>query len=103
MGRKTPQWRFGKYDRSCILVIMKTMNASAFKAECLALFDQVAATGEPIRILKRGKPVAEVVPPTRSKDEYPQRRLRGKGRIVGDILDPVVPADAWELDLVNLK
>jgi antitoxin (DNA-binding transcriptional repressor) of toxin-antitoxin stability system len=82
---------------------MKTMNASAFKAECLALFDQVAATGEPIRILKRGKAVAEIVPPTRSHAAFPQRTLRGKGRIVGDVVSPVLPADAWEADGSNLE
>jgi prevent-host-death family protein len=36
--------------------------ASRFKAECLALLDQVAATGEEIVVTKRGKPVARVTP-----------------------------------------
>ncbi len=40
----------------------RTINASTFKAECLALLDEVAATGETIVVTKRGKAVAQVVP-----------------------------------------
>lgn len=38
------------------------MPASRFKAQCLALLDDVAATGAEIVVTKRGKPVAKVVP-----------------------------------------
>ena len=36
--------------------------AGEFKARCLALLDEVATTGIPILVTKRGKPVARVVP-----------------------------------------
>ncbi|MBA2383598.1 MAG: type II toxin-antitoxin system Phd/YefM family antitoxin [Actinobacteria bacterium] len=36
--------------------------AGKFKAECLGLLDDVAATGRPLVVTKRGKPVARVVP-----------------------------------------
>jgi prevent-host-death family protein len=36
--------------------------AGAFKAKCLSLLDEVAQTGRPLVVTKRGKPVAEVVP-----------------------------------------
>jgi len=36
--------------------------AGEFKAHCLQLMDEVAATGQPIIITKRGKPVAKLVP-----------------------------------------
>jgi len=42
---------------------MRTMKASEFKAKCLQLMDEVAATGEPIQITKHGKPVATLVTP----------------------------------------
>ncbi len=35
--------------------------ASRFKAHCLAMLDEVAATGEQIVVTKRGRPVARVV------------------------------------------
>ena len=40
----------------------RTIAASEFKAKCLALLDEVAATGETLVVTKRGKPVARVVP-----------------------------------------
>jgi prevent-host-death family protein len=40
---------------------MRSIKASEFKAKCLRLIDEVAATGEPIEITKRGKPVARLV------------------------------------------
>ena len=41
---------------------MRTIPAGKFKAECLALLDEVAQTGETIVVTKRGKPVARVLP-----------------------------------------
>ena len=41
---------------------MKTVKASEFKAKCLQLMDEVAETGEPIVITKKGKPVARLAP-----------------------------------------
>jgi prevent-host-death family protein len=40
----------------------KTIPAGEFKARCLALLDEVAETGEPLLVTKRGKPVARLVP-----------------------------------------
>jgi prevent-host-death family protein len=40
----------------------KVLTASRFKAQCLALLDEVAETGESLVITKRGHPVARVAP-----------------------------------------
>jgi prevent-host-death family protein len=40
----------------------KTVPAGEFKARCLALLDEVAQTGKPLLVTKRGKPVARLVP-----------------------------------------
>jgi len=40
----------------------KELSAAVFKARCLALMDEVAATGISIIVTKRGKPVARLVP-----------------------------------------
>ena len=40
----------------------RTISASKFKARCLALLDDVATTGRPFVVTKRGKPVARVCP-----------------------------------------
>jgi prevent-host-death family protein len=39
----------------------RTVAASKFKAQCLAMLDEVAATGEEIVVTKRGRAVARVV------------------------------------------
>jgi prevent-host-death family protein len=75
---------------------METINASDFKAKCLAILDRVQATGEPMLILKHGRPVAELVPASRTQAEYPQLDLMGTLTVEGDVIDPVVPEDAWE-------
>jgi antitoxin (DNA-binding transcriptional repressor) of toxin-antitoxin stability system len=56
----------------------------------------VNSTHEVVTILKRGKPVAQLVPPVHLESGYPQDDLRGSARILGDIEAPPLPAEAWE-------
>jgi len=63
------------------------INASVFKARCLALLDQVSRTGEELVILKRGRPVARVIP---ERQDRAWLALRGRGRFVGDPFAPVI-------------
>lgn len=41
---------------------MRTIPAGRFKAQCLRLLDEVAESGVPIVVTKRGKPVARIEP-----------------------------------------
>ncbi len=41
---------------------MKTIKASEFKARCLGIMNEVAETGEPVIIIKNGKPISKLVP-----------------------------------------
>ena len=41
---------------------VRTIPAGKFKARCLALLDEVAATHQPVVVTKRGRPVARIVP-----------------------------------------
>lgn len=77
---------------------MRTINASEFKAKCLAILDDVDVSGETVTILKRGRPVARLVPPLRETDDAPQKRLRGTVKIKGDVIGPALPADAWNAE-----
>ncbi len=79
---------------------MKTIAATEFKARCLAVLDEVHSTREPVLITKRGKPVARFMPA--GKPAKFIGRLKGKIKIVGDILSPIVPAEDWTYDLDNL-
>jgi len=74
----------------CTLVMysgLMRITATAFKAQCLRLLDQVSRTGEELIILKRGRPVARVVP---ARDEKPWIALRGRGEFMGDPFASVV-------------
>jgi prevent-host-death family protein len=74
---------------------MRTVRASEFKAHCLALMDEVAATGEPLLITKHGKPIAELKPhrPPRAKSLIGLDK--GRIRILGDIVAPAYQGE-WD-------
>jgi len=74
---------------------MKQMRASAFKARCLAVMNDVQATGEPVIVTKRGKPVVKVVPVESENDLF--GFMAEKGKIIGDIESPVVPLKDWKI------
>lgn len=42
----------------------RTITMTEFRAKCLAVFDDVEATGREVIVTKRGKPYVRVVPPT---------------------------------------
>jgi antitoxin (DNA-binding transcriptional repressor) of toxin-antitoxin stability system len=74
---------------------MRTIQASEFKTHCLALMDEVAATGETVLITKHGKPVAEL------KAHKPPRAKsligldKGRIKILGDIISPAYEGE-WD-------
>ncbi len=80
------------------MTCMRTLGASDFKAHCLAVLDEVARTGEAVTILKRGKPVARLLPAAGGGFGHPQKRLAGTIEILGDVIGPMLPADAWEAE-----
>ena len=75
---------------------MIKINASDFKARCLAILDDVRDTGERVIILKRGRPVAELSRVTGDGERYPQSELEGTVVIVGDVVGPVFPEEHWD-------
>lgn len=82
---------------------MKEIPASEFKAKCLAILDEVATTGQPVTILKRGKPVAQVIPYVSRAGRYRQERLVGTVEIIGDIVEPVLSPQVWEAEKKGKK
>lgn len=73
---------------------MTTIQASEFKAKCLALMDQVARTGETILVTKNGKPVAELRPHRPPRVKSPFGLNKGSSVITGDIMEPI-GKDLW--------
>ncbi|HEY3927629.1 MAG TPA: type II toxin-antitoxin system Phd/YefM family antitoxin [Candidatus Koribacter sp.] len=76
---------------------MKTISAGKFKAQCLALMDDVNATGEPVLITKRGKPVAKLIPIDQKKPKSILGFMEGEAKIVGDIESPAYPTEDWDI------
>jgi len=74
---------------------MKQMAAGKFKAQCLAIMDQVFESGEPVLITKHGKPVAKLVPAEKQRDDI-FGYMAGKAKIVGDIVGSTTPLEDWE-------
>jgi prevent-host-death family protein len=73
--------------------IAMNINAAQFKAKCLKLIDEVAATRKPLTITKRGKPLAKLVPIDDKALPPLFGYMKGTGQILGDIVN--VPHDAW--------
>ena len=75
---------------------MKRIQAGEFKTHCLAVMKRVQATGEPILVTKRGKPVVKVIPAELEKNDL-FGFMGGEFEILGDIEGPVVPLKQWEV------
>ena len=68
---------------------MRRLAAGSFKAQCLALMDEVQAKRETVVITKHGRPVAKLVPADEDTDEI-YNFLRGKGGVTGDVISPAI-------------
>src|SRR5438034_885199 len=73
----------------------RKINAAAFKAKCLALIDEVAETGQPITVTKRGKAKVQVIA-VREKPKTLWGATKGTFKIVGDIVGPIVEESEWD-------
>ncbi len=75
---------------------MKSISVTEFKSHCLQLLEEARLTGEPIEILKHGKPLATVTPAV-SAIRYEPGMFRDSAKIVGEILvDGVDLGITWE-------
>lgn len=71
--------------------MMKTIPAAKFKEQCLAILDRLDSDG--LVITKHGKPVARLLPISRSGEELISS-LESKIRVAGDIESTRVEWDA---------
>jgi antitoxin (DNA-binding transcriptional repressor) of toxin-antitoxin stability system len=76
---------------------MEEIAISKFKATCLSVLERVRKTGQPSRVTRFGKPIADMQPPAEA--ERPKRRLGdmgGTGEIYGGIVGPMGDISDWE-------
>jgi len=74
---------------------MQKIPAAQFKAQCLAVVEQVEESRRPVVITRHGKPVVQIIPVESDENEI-FGFLAGNGRIVGDI-EKTIPAADWNL------
>jgi prevent-host-death family protein len=74
---------------------MREIAISKFKATCLAELERVNRTKVPLRVTKRGKPIAEIGPARIEKRASRFGCMIGEGEIVGDIVSPVLGWPKW--------
>jgi prevent-host-death family protein len=77
----------------------KTMGAGAFKAKCLSVMDDVHNGRGEIVVTRRGKPLVKIVPLAPEKKESIFGFLKGRAKIVGDIMEPTMSDEdvaEWE-------
>jgi prevent-host-death family protein len=82
---------------------MRTMPAGEFKAKCLAVMDEVQATGEAVLITKRGKPVARLAPlEGQTQKESPEaifgclsHMFKAESDFDG-LIGPIIPLEDWD-------
>lgn len=76
---------------------MREIDISKFKASCVAILNEVEKTQEPICITRRGKPIAQIGPPSRaSKIADSMGCMIGSIQIVGDIVSPSTDESEWD-------
>lgn len=76
---------------------MREIAISEFKAKCLALLQEVSKTKTPLRVTRRGKAIADVIPAASEGDERSWiGSLAGSVEIVGDVVSPVIDTESIE-------
>lgn len=75
---------------------MDSMTISKFKATCLAVLERVRNSGQPILVTRRGKPIAQIVPPPSNSNATGFGSMAGRAKELGDILEPLGDDD-WEV------
>jgi prevent-host-death family protein len=70
---------------------------SEFKAKCLSLLEEVSKTKTPLRVTRRGKLIAEVIPPSMDSEEREWiGSMADRIEITGDIISPVIETQEIE-------
>jgi prevent-host-death family protein len=80
---------------------VKEVRISEFRTKCLALIERVRRTRKPLRVTRRGKPIADIVPSAAIKPVMDRAKwigsMKGTVKILGDIVSPAIDKDEWEV------
>lgn len=74
---------------------MIEVSATEYKHNALKLLEQVRVSGETVQILKRGKPVAQLVKVEGPAGKRVLGQFRNEAKITGDIVGSIVAPEEW--------
>lgn len=77
------------------------MAAGKFKAQCLAVIDEVHDLKEEVIITKHGKPMAKLIPIRMNPDSL-FGAMRGQIEILGDLVEPITEPHEWDDEVFPL-
>jgi prevent-host-death family protein len=77
------------------VAVVKTIIGSEFKAKCLKIMDEVAASGGEVVVTKNGAPVGKFVPYQR-KPKTLRGPHSGLVEVGDDLVEPT--GETWEVD-----
>jgi prevent-host-death family protein len=76
---------------------MDVMPIAKFKAQCLAVMDRVRRTGQPVRVTRYGRPVADMVPAAAAARQKRELGfLKDATTISGGLIAPVADVRDWD-------
>lgn len=75
---------------------MKTVGIAELKRNLEDIVDEVVETKEPVFLVEKGKVLLRLEPYT--SDVHPFHFLRGTGKIIEDVVEPPLPAEAWDAE-----
>jgi len=78
------------------MMVMDKISISEFKAKCMGLIGRVRRIGQPLRITRYGRPIAEVIPVGPNGKREFLGDMIGTAEIVGDIVSPVIDLEEIE-------
>ena len=77
--------------------IMKEITITEFRTKCSAILSPVQRTKKPITITRLGKPIAEIIPVDPLTNRDWMGSMKGKTKILGDIVSPACDEGDWEV------
>ena len=88
----------------------RKISAASFKARCLALIDEVAESGQPITVTRRGKATVQIVavrekpiPVAAARPKTLLGATKGTFTILGDIVSPLYEEYDGEREWRNIR
>ena len=74
-------------------LVMKEIPVSELKTNISAVIEDVRKTRKPVRVTRRGRPIAEIVPVNGEKKSW-LGSMQGRAEVLGDIVGPIGPINA---------